>query len=61
MLQGATASILDDRPIRPWQFVVLALVLMALVIDGVDIQLLALVAPVILTEWGIDRSVFGPR
>jgi AAHS family 4-hydroxybenzoate transporter-like MFS transporter len=60
MLQGATASMLDDRPIRPWQYAVLALVLMALVIDGVDIQLLALVAPVILKEWGIDRSVFGP-
>lgn len=37
----------------------LALVMAALVIDGLDYQLLALVAPVILGEWGIDRGSFG--
>jgi AAHS family 4-hydroxybenzoate transporter-like MFS transporter len=39
---------------------VITLVVMVLVIDGVDIQLLSLVAPVILTEWNIDRATFGP-
>ncbi|MEO5705423.1 MAG: MFS transporter [Alteraurantiacibacter sp.] len=37
----------------------LMLVMAALVIDGLDYQLLALVAPVILTEWGVDRGSFG--
>lgn len=35
------------------------LVMAALVIDGLDYQLLALVAPLILDEWGVDRGSFG--
>lgn len=45
---------------RPLQIVLIALVLIALVIDGVDIQLLSLVAPVILKEWAITKAAFGP-
>jgi AAHS family 4-hydroxybenzoate transporter-like MFS transporter len=42
------------------QITVVALVLLALVIDGVDIQLLALTAPLILADWNVDRASFGP-
>ncbi len=42
------------------QILLIALVLIALVIDGVDIQLLSLVAPAILKEWTISRAAFGP-
>jgi AAHS family 4-hydroxybenzoate transporter-like MFS transporter len=42
------------------QWGVLAMVLAALVIDGIDTQLLALVAPLIMTEWGVDKANFGP-
>ena len=38
----------------------IVLVLFALVIDGVDIQLLSLVAPVILKEWAVSKAAFGP-
>lgn len=59
-MEDAAAPMLDDRPIAARQIGVLALILLALVIDGVDIQLLALVAPVILKEWALDRAAFGP-
>ena len=49
-----------DAPLRPFQILVIALGLMMLVIDGIDLQSLSLVTPVILDEWGIDRSRFGP-
>jgi len=49
-----------DAPLRPFQILVLVLGLALLVIDGVDLQSLSLVTPIILDEWGIDRAVFGP-
>lgn len=54
------AAILDERAIRPFQLLIVGLVVLALVIDGLDIQLLSLVAPVILKEWGVGRAAFGP-
>ncbi|MES2699351.1 MAG: MFS transporter [Pseudomonadota bacterium] len=47
------------NPSNGFLLATLALVMAALVIDGLDYQLLALVAPVILAEWGIDRGSFG--
>ena len=39
--------------------VTVALCMAALVIDGLDYQLLALVAPPIMSEWGVARGDFG--
>jgi AAHS family 4-hydroxybenzoate transporter-like MFS transporter len=52
--------IAEDGPVAWRQWTVLALVLCALVIDGIDTQLLALVAPLIMGEWGVDKASFGP-
>lgn len=46
-------------PSQAFLITTLALVMAALVIDGLDYQLLALVAPLILDEWGVDRGSFG--
>lgn len=54
------ADIVDGRRLRPLQLLLVALVLLALVIDGVDIQLLSLVAPVIIKEWAVGKAAFGP-
>lgn len=54
------SKLLDQRPVRMAQWIILACVLFVLVIDGIDIQLLGLVGPVIIAEWGIDRAAFGP-
>jgi AAHS family 4-hydroxybenzoate transporter-like MFS transporter len=53
------AAALETRPVRGYQLAVVALVATALVVDGLDYQVLALVAPLILSEWGIARSDFG--
>ncbi|WP_159796285.1 MFS transporter [Croceibacterium salegens] len=45
--------------VRAFGLVTLALCLAALVIDGLDYQLLALTAPLILAEWGVARADFG--
>ena len=54
------ADIVDGRRLGPLQMLLIALVLIALVIDGVDIQLLSLVAPVIIKEWAVSKAAFGP-
>lgn len=48
-----------SAPSRAFLIATTALVMAALVIDGLDYQLLALVAPLILDEWGVDRGSFG--
>ncbi|BAK66294.1 putative aromatic acid transporter [Sphingobium sp. SYK-6] len=61
--QGMIATIsatLDQRPVSARQITILLIVQFILMIDGLDIQLLGLVAPVILAEWGIERAAFGP-
>lgn len=54
------SAAIADAPLRPFQIVVAAFGLAFLVIDGIDLQSLALVTPLILDEWQIDRALFGP-
>lgn len=54
------SAAIADAPLRPYQALVALFGLSMLVIDGIDLQSLSLVTPVILEEWGIDRAVFGP-
>ncbi|WP_305095908.1 MFS transporter [Croceibacterium aestuarii] len=60
MRQSTFSAAIADRPLRPFQVVVMIFGLALLVIDGIDLQSLSLVTPVILEEWGIDRASFGP-
>ena len=50
----------SNAPLRAFQGVTVAICLLVLVCDGIDMQLLGLVAPLIIEEWGIDRGAFGP-
>jgi MFS transporter, AAHS family, 4-hydroxybenzoate transporter len=43
-----------------WQIAIVGIVLITLFVDGLDVQLLALVAPLILKEWAVERAAFGP-
>jgi AAHS family 4-hydroxybenzoate transporter-like MFS transporter len=58
-LQTGFTSALERQPLRPYQLCTVGLIMAALVMDGLDYQVLALVAPVILSEWAIDRGSFG--
>ncbi len=53
-------AVLDAHRIGRWQIVILALGVLALVLDGLDSQLLAFVTPIILKEWQVDRVAFAP-
>lgn len=57
---GSFSTALARQPLRAFQIILVALLLLVLVIDGIDIQLLSLVAPVIIAEWGVQRADFGP-
>lgn len=51
---------LAQRPIGVFQLTLVLLLLLVLIIDGIDIQLLSLVAPVILEDWDVQQADFGP-
>jgi AAHS family 4-hydroxybenzoate transporter-like MFS transporter len=46
-------------PIRAFQWATLAVCLLVLVCDGIDMQLLGIVAPLVIHDFGVDRGTFG--
>ena len=49
-------------PRRPgfFEYALLTVLVLAMIVDGLDMQLLSLVAPLILADWQIDKASFGP-
>ena len=58
-MQSPFSAAIADKPLRPFQWLVIAAALVVLVIEGIDLQSLPIVTPLILEEWGIDRAEFG--
>jgi len=58
-MQSPFSAAIADKPLRPFQWLVMGAALVVLVIEGIDLQSLPLVSPDILKEWGIDREEFG--
>lgn len=50
---------LNARPVQTYQWVIAAVCMLVLVADGVDLQLLGIVAPLVMKDFGIDRALFG--
>ncbi|MGC1271383.1 MAG: MFS transporter [Croceibacterium sp.] len=50
---------LNARPVQTYQWVIAAVCMLVLVADGVDLQLLGIVAPLVMQDFGIDRALFG--
>jgi AAHS family 4-hydroxybenzoate transporter-like MFS transporter len=42
------------------QYLLTSVLLLALIIDGLDMQLLSLVSPLLLSEWGVNKAALGP-
>ncbi len=59
-MQSPFSAAIADKPLRPFQWLVIGAALVVLVIEGVDLQSLPIVTPLILDEWSIDRALFGP-
>jgi AAHS family 4-hydroxybenzoate transporter-like MFS transporter len=58
-MQSPFSAAIADKPLRPFQWLVIVAALIVLVIEGIDLQSLPIVTPLILEEWGIDRAEFG--
>ena len=58
-MQSPFSAAIADKPLRPFQWVVMGAALIVLVIEGIDLQSLPLLSPEILKEWGLDREEFG--
>jgi AAHS family 4-hydroxybenzoate transporter-like MFS transporter len=58
-MQSPFSAAIADKPLRPFQWLVIGAALVVLVIEGIDLQSLPILAPEILKEWGIDREEFG--
>lgn len=52
--------LLDNAPWTPYQKGLTLLAALAVVIDGFDIQVLALAIPSLMKEWAVARSEFTP-
>src|SRR5690606_10562527 len=59
-MQRPFSAAIADRPVQPFHGLVIGGALIVLVIEGLDLQSLPIVTPLVLEEWGIDRAVFGP-
>ncbi len=58
---GATTfgDALSRSPMRAFQWATLAVCLLVLVCDGIDMQLLGIVAPLVIKDFHVDRGTFG--
>ncbi len=50
---------LNRAPMRAFQWVTVAVCMLILVCDGMDLQLLGIIAPLVMEDFGVDRSTFG--
>ncbi|HSG35262.1 MAG TPA: MFS transporter [Sphingomonadaceae bacterium] len=50
---------LNRTPMRTFQWVTVAICMLILVCDGMDLQLLGIVAPLVMESFGVDRGTFG--
>src|SRR4051794_30314814 len=46
-------------PMRAFQWATLIVCMVVLVSDGIDMQLLGIVAPLVIADYGVDRGTFG--
>ena len=59
-MKASIDDVMERNPLRAFQIFTVAAVVVVLLIDGLDIQLLSLMAPTIITDWGVNRADFGP-
>lgn len=57
---SSAAGAIDHGVIGRRQIEIVAGCTLALILDGLDLQLLAFAAPLLLVEWGISRAELGP-
>ena len=53
-------QLLDTSPWRSYHTLLIVLTAMTIVFDGIDNQLLGIVMPTVMREWGLPRTAFAP-
>ncbi len=51
---------IDNRPISPYQWLILALCFLIVLFDGFDVAVMGFIAPSLMQDWGLSRAAFGP-
>ena len=62
MKTGKTIDIkqfIDERPISPYQWLLVVLCCLVVIADGMDVAIMGFVAPSIIHDWAISRPEFG--
>jgi len=54
------AALLDSHPWSTYQKLLTALIALAVVFDGFDIQILGFAIPALIRDWHVSRDAFGP-
>jgi len=50
---------MERAPLRTFQFITFAICMLVLTCDGMDAQLLGILAPKVIEEFGVDKGTFG--
>ena len=50
---------ISRQPLRAFSVMTFAVCMLVLIADGMDAQLLGIVAPIVIEEYGVDRGTFG--
>lgn len=53
------SEVMSRLPLRTFQVVTFLICMFVLIADGMDAQLLGIVAPIVIGEFGVDRGTFG--
>lgn len=53
------SAAMAGTPLRLFQWATIIVCMVALISDGIDMQLLGIVAPLIIKDFGVDRGAFG--
>ncbi|CAB3684454.1 4-hydroxybenzoate transporter PcaK [Paraburkholderia rhynchosiae] len=53
-------AFIDARKVSPYQWLVLVLCFLIVMMDGLDTAVMGFVAPVVMHDWSVSRTAFGP-
>jgi len=54
------AALIDARRVGAFQWRVLVLLGLTVLVDGFDVQAMGFVAPAVIQEWGVQKAMLGP-
>jgi AAHS family 4-hydroxybenzoate transporter-like MFS transporter len=50
---------INERPMSPYQWLILSLCFLIVAVDGVDVAIMGFIAPSVIKEWDISKAAFG--